>query len=244
MMKTPKQYFYEFLMIFLAVTLGFLSENLRENISDRKREREYIQSLMVDLRIDSGNLSKYIQMLEKRITYLDSLMILIRQPNGQTKSANLYTYSIKGVLMLGRADRFKPTEATLRLLENEGFNIIRDRAVIDSIIFYHNFAQRTSLHYDYMFERNIDLIEDMTEVLDFSVVNEIWDSAGELKEGLFSSHIKPLQLLPKTNLNDYKKTFILLNRLENQKRITQRSLYNHKVTLSITDRCIKFLQNE
>lgn len=231
-------------MIFLAVTLGFVSENLREDKSNRKRERDYIQSLMVDLKIDAINLEKYIHMLENRITYLDTLILTIRQPNEKINSNDLYTYSIKGVLWLGKADKFKPTEATLRLLENDGFSIIRDRAAIDSILLYHSIAQRVSAHYDYMFETNIDIIEDLTEILDFSIVNEIWDSAGELEGGYYSSNIKPLYNEPKSNFLEYKKSFVLLNRLENQKRLTLRSLHNHKITLALTDRCIRILQRE
>src|SRR5580692_3822419 len=43
-------YFLEFLMIFLAVTLGFLAENLREHISEKDRAEIYAQSLIADFR--------------------------------------------------------------------------------------------------------------------------------------------------------------------------------------------------
>ena len=38
--KSFKEYFLEFLMIFPAVTPGFLAENIRENIADRNKEKE------------------------------------------------------------------------------------------------------------------------------------------------------------------------------------------------------------
>ena len=37
--KKWKEYFLEFLMIFLAVTLGFFAENIREHLSEKKRAR-------------------------------------------------------------------------------------------------------------------------------------------------------------------------------------------------------------
>jgi hypothetical protein len=37
--KNFKEYFLEFLMIFLAVTLGFFAENIREGISNHNKER-------------------------------------------------------------------------------------------------------------------------------------------------------------------------------------------------------------
>ncbi len=37
--KNFKEYFLEFLMIFLAVTLGFFAENVREHIGDASKEK-------------------------------------------------------------------------------------------------------------------------------------------------------------------------------------------------------------
>jgi len=48
--KKAKEYFLEFFMIFLAVTLGFFAESLRESISDSNKEHEYMQSLLNDMR--------------------------------------------------------------------------------------------------------------------------------------------------------------------------------------------------
>src|SRR5664279_2153560 len=52
--KKWKEYFLEFLMIFLAVTLGFIAENIREHISDRSKEKEYIESMLQDLKSDTA----------------------------------------------------------------------------------------------------------------------------------------------------------------------------------------------
>src|SRR6266487_1581243 len=37
-------YFYEFLMLFLAVFCGFLAENQREHMIEHQKEKEYIKS--------------------------------------------------------------------------------------------------------------------------------------------------------------------------------------------------------
>ena len=50
--KRWKEYFLEFLMIFLAVTMGFFAESLRENINNKERLHNYIQSLVSDLKSD------------------------------------------------------------------------------------------------------------------------------------------------------------------------------------------------
>ena len=40
--KGFKEYFLEFVMIFLAVTLGFFAEGLREHLSDKRIEGQYM----------------------------------------------------------------------------------------------------------------------------------------------------------------------------------------------------------
>src|ERR1700683_5358243 len=52
--KKWKEYFLEFLMIFLAVTMGFFAENIREGISDKEKERKYMESMLVDLKKDTA----------------------------------------------------------------------------------------------------------------------------------------------------------------------------------------------
>jgi hypothetical protein len=54
--KGFKEYLLEGLMIFIAVTMGFFAEGLREHIGDRNREKDYMQSLLSDLRSDSADL--------------------------------------------------------------------------------------------------------------------------------------------------------------------------------------------
>jgi len=51
--KRFKEYFFEFIMIFLAVTLGFFAENIRERISDSHREKEFARELYAEFYADS-----------------------------------------------------------------------------------------------------------------------------------------------------------------------------------------------
>jgi len=51
--KKWTHYFWEFLMLFLAVFCGFLAENQREHMVENKREKQYAKQLLSDLREDS-----------------------------------------------------------------------------------------------------------------------------------------------------------------------------------------------
>ena len=65
--KGFKEYFLEFLMIFLAVTLGFFAENIRERFVERAQEKEYIRSLYDDLGHDENALPVLLQRIQGNI---------------------------------------------------------------------------------------------------------------------------------------------------------------------------------
>ena len=52
--KNFKEFFLEFVMIFLAVTLGFIAENIRESITNHEQEKHYVESLINDLKEDTA----------------------------------------------------------------------------------------------------------------------------------------------------------------------------------------------
>src|ERR1051326_8225057 len=54
--KKFAHYLWEFLMLFLAVFCGFLAENQREHLVERRREKQYMASMLEDLRNDSSTL--------------------------------------------------------------------------------------------------------------------------------------------------------------------------------------------
>ncbi len=52
--KKWKDYLFEFLMLFLAVTAGFFVENLREHYVEKERALGLVSSLETDLRKDTA----------------------------------------------------------------------------------------------------------------------------------------------------------------------------------------------
>ena len=54
--KKWKEYFSEFLMIFLAVTLGFFAENIREHLTNSAKEKEYIAGFISNYENSSRSL--------------------------------------------------------------------------------------------------------------------------------------------------------------------------------------------
>jgi len=74
--KKWREYLLEFFMLFLAVFLGFVAENIREKIGNREIEKKNIESFVKNLHEDSLDLVQSIEVNEKRYQYLDSLIYL------------------------------------------------------------------------------------------------------------------------------------------------------------------------
>ena len=78
--KGFKEYILEGLMIFLAVTMGFFAESIRENITNGEHVKQLTMQLVRDLKNDTADLQENIEyetVLNKRE---DSLFTLLQQP--------------------------------------------------------------------------------------------------------------------------------------------------------------------
>src|SRR6188474_3418072 len=88
--KKWTHYFWEFFMLFLAVTLGFFVENQREHYIEHKRAKQYAFLLIQDLSKDTSLLNERIN---TRIFYdskKDSLLYYM--DNIENKNGRYFYY--------------------------------------------------------------------------------------------------------------------------------------------------------
>src|SRR6185295_11376515 len=71
-----KHYFFEFLMLFLAVTLGFFVENQREHYVEHQRANEFAKSLVKDLQNDLTSIDVQKKSSAIFVAITDSLLDL------------------------------------------------------------------------------------------------------------------------------------------------------------------------
>ena len=74
--KKWTHYFWEFLMLFLAVFCGFLAENIREHSVEQLRAKEFSKSLVNDLQNDTTAINTQIKSAGIYIALTDSLLKL------------------------------------------------------------------------------------------------------------------------------------------------------------------------
>jgi len=134
--KGFKEYLLEGLMIFLAVTMGFFAESLREHISDNHREKEFIRSFTEDLKKDTAALNFSIKRLNYDIRFCDSIVRLYAT-NELTKKPDSIILQMSWDA--GHSVDVFFTDRTSSQLKGTGsMRLIRNKAIADSMLKYWN----------------------------------------------------------------------------------------------------------
>jgi len=134
--KTWKEYFWEFLMLFLAVFCGFLAEYQLEHKIEKDRELQFIRSLATDLEDDVKSLDAMIGQEHDGIKSLDTLINLLNDPLlAKQHGDDLYYVARIGP----RSIPFANNSRTFDQLKNSGgFRLIRKTEASNNIMGYYN----------------------------------------------------------------------------------------------------------
>ena len=97
--KSLKDYASEFIVIFVALTLGFLVENQREHYIEGLREKELAKSLLKDLAADSVEFREFQQIRLKERTSINEAIHIIETQGLKPTDATLYYHFIRGVFI-------------------------------------------------------------------------------------------------------------------------------------------------
>ena len=136
---TPRKkwthYFWEFLMLFLAVFCGFLGEYQLEHVIEQKREKQFIEALIEDLKLDTIGMNSFAERNKKKIMDLDALSRFIWD-NTITKTNAKRLYDLK-FSHTGNFLKVIFSRSTMTQLKNSGnLRLIRNMIVTDSILKY------------------------------------------------------------------------------------------------------------
>lgn len=122
-------------MIFLAVTLGFIAENIREHFIDKEKETQNIKSILKSIASETVNLRSIastnlltLEHLDKLIRFKDSNL------NNNSTKIELYTHIIKGTF---NDVYFRSNDAAFQQLQSSGsLRLMHKEIVVDSLFQY------------------------------------------------------------------------------------------------------------
>jgi hypothetical protein len=226
--KNWKAYFWEFLMLFLAVFCGFLAEYQLEHKIEKDRGKEYAYTLYEDIKIDTSALKDLIRENQFVTAKIDTFRFMVQHyPIESIPSGNWYYYGRFGTRYL----QISFQDATLQQLKNSGgLRYFKNKKVIDAIARYDQSCRRllTQMEFQNPFYADILRYKDklfnayyLDEVMDLAISNEKVDSFKRINIPLLSNkredfiqYANILQIRSNNNKNLITTKIEALNRAE------------------------------
>ena len=230
--KKFKDYLLEGLMIFVAVTLSFLAESLREHINSNEKENKYVTSLIHNLEQNEIDLASTIRDNQKKLAALDTLFSLASKDITNPVSKQLlYKYSPWVTFY----SSFSSNDATIIQLKNAGgLQYIKHDHVADSIARYDEQIRYINAA-EVPYAKAIDNATNaMSELISFKV----WNDITYVKNKNFAGEDLPLLN------NDAKTTDLFFNKIFIERGWTQNYVRNLQEKLPYTIRLTKLLKEE
>ncbi len=194
--KTWKAYFWEFLMLFLAVFCGFLAEWQLEHVIEHSREKEYMESMVIDLHTDSMHLGRMDKSFKLISTQIDSLIPLLKDNEALNKNAaEIYQHQV----YLNLYTKWIYSDRTIDQLKNSGnFRLIRNKGVSDGISVYDGYIS------NYIADMQNNLIQKQWQGVNDAGIDIFKSSVFRawLKDGWLAQHAITLPDSPYFLTND------------------------------------------
>ena len=169
--KKWTHYFWEFLMLFLAVFCGFLAEYQLEHVIENQREKKYIMSFIEDLKADTMKINQVLQASVEQQKGFDSLMGVLKEPGFVNNPAKFEQHADNIFSLFA----FYPTDRTLQQLKNAGgLRLIRKQAASDSIISYDNMVKEVGEQRDDLHDANRGAASLVLQIFDYNSPNNPW----------------------------------------------------------------------
>ena len=168
---TPRKkwthYFWEFLMLFLAVFCGFLAENQREHLIEHQREKQFMWSLIKDLENDTANFNRSVTVFQSNVKWFDSLRSSIKDPKSPEDILNAY----KTATLAQNFSSFNYSDRTIEQLRSAGnFRLIREANVSDALIDYDKYIRHTYQALEKIVEQHsLQLSNMQNDLFDYDV---------------------------------------------------------------------------
>ena len=230
--KKWTEYLLEFLMLFLAVFLGFVAENIREGVVETHREKQFIKSLLNDLRLDTVWLNTVTESANVRIQNIDSAILSLSASENTEMPVSVYQHLRKSTVQI----MFFPNDGTITQLKSSGgMRLITNRKTVDSIEDYDRLMRRLEVR------RGItnELTHDFTEALNKTVIGN------DLLHTLYDSLFYKKKIIQKQTirLNDQNLNVLINECVSVRLRAVSDTNTNGSVKRSASN-LIKFLKKE
>ena len=178
--KKWTHYFWEFLMLFLAVFCGFLAEYQLEHTIEHQREKKFMESLIVDLRADTAELKRSFKEVTYSSTLQDSVLLFLHNYIPGNYLPPRFQYLIAWSL-----NRFRVVfnDVTAMQLKNAGnLRLIRNQETIRKISQYWTEQENTRISLERYLEYRKRNREYNEKLFDFAEMELAQDGLIEIPQ--------------------------------------------------------------
>jgi len=232
--KKWKDYLFEFLMLFLAVSGGFFAENIREHSVENKRAKVFAESMLEDLKADTVELNYESHYLNYASGNVDTLLQLLSSANPQNiSSGKLYWYGLWG----GASFDFVPNDATFQQMKSSGvLRYFTNKKLSDEVSKYDQLCRNIQLEMNEDREIYVEVRKLRAQIFEFrynNAANDIYQanriSFDQHRIDSFINSNPPLLTYDKIIFNQYAE--LVRSRFFNRKTKFINSLLQHAVDL-------------
>jgi len=199
------EYLLEFFMLFLAVFLGFVAENVREHMVEKDRAKQYAKSLISDLRNDTVMVNDHIQQITMNMNRIDSLCGYVYD-----KSLNqINNFDLIYKSSIGSYNPYTWNRATLEQIKSSGSLRYFNDSIVKKISAYDAFTRHMDDDYQVDEDQNSKPFTKREQILDMNypgrLVVFLYSKYDSLKNAAYYEEMRNLNKpLVTKDINDIK----------------------------------------
>jgi hypothetical protein len=233
--KNFKEYLLEGLMIFLAVTLGFFAENIREVYKEHEIANTYAGEMVQDLTADTAQLHAYIRYTSFATTAIDTFLQLFNKAAPKDiPSGKLYWYGLFGAAFRS----FRPNDAAFQQMKSSGSLRFLNASIAQKIAQYDQLCRTVEATEETDYGIYVEVRKLRGQIFEFSynsMANEIFRSNFQAatydkqRADSFINSNPPLLTVDKVVFNEYAE--LVRSRFMSRKVIAADTLLSHATIL-------------
>ena len=225
--KKWSHYFWEFLMLFLAVFCGFLAEYQLEHKIEKEREKILAKAFFEDLRKDTSALHLAISFSDTKLNACDTVLGMLHQPRSTWNDTNFYKNY--GYNMI--AYPFISTNGTYEQMKTSGSLRYFKQSLVNQMNAYDVQLKKTRYRDDVEDKGLWMLAPYSMDLLNIEVISDIRFN-------------KPITQDVYIKITDKNNTDKLINLIMMMKSFRTRTLQEYEAQLKIADTLLNALEKE
>lgn len=162
--KRVKEYLMEGLFIFIAVSLGFIADNIREHFSNRKIEKRNMELIADNLRGDIENIKENIRYNEEKVKILDTLISYKGIKNVDSLYSQRFSYLVTKSIY--NPTFFSNTAAIDQMKFSGSLRLVKNKEILSGIYKYESMNEHIATNREGINDDDDRLVENISTFLD------------------------------------------------------------------------------